>query len=628
MLDHLAPARPLILLLPTVSQVEQLAATRPDRDLTLVHGQRPLADLQPPIIATYDQLGAIVARLAGGCDDYLLVMDEVHKLYQAGGYRPKALQGILDALATLGQSGGFGGFLGLSATLQPALLEIPIDQWIRVRKPAPWVRQVAIVEYVDLRAWTQTLIRQNLLDPEALNVIRLNDSQVLHELEAFFSAHGYRCLVVHSKIQDEEDIQQMLATELVTDCQLLLTTSLLDEGINLHNPQLGCVHLIGPVHSAELCQFLGRFRQCNPEVFLHLERLPEAAAPWVIADERARMQTMQTLVHGTWLAAMALTDTSPSLTAPMVLSRVKRLNATYRCFSGFDLLLARVLPDGTVEVLPNHPGWLAYLYGLDTDNHYGSLETLRARLVAQLEPCEILHYQVGEPPPDPALGAAFQTATALAEQQRESLVEALEQRLIRLVETGEAATPFEALASLLALDGRARTHEGSLIQVAWELANEVVIDLESAFAMLRANHQRPGWRFVKGLDDALVRALHQRLAACRAQDTPGYDGPLKIPRALGRTLVLEALQDVSRRDPLYQVSAQLVGESARGVRCEPDGRYDVTAQFVTKLFRDYTDSDIERHHYLYRGPAWGGYRYRALEPARVTRRPPTRRSSR
>jgi hypothetical protein len=89
-------------------------------------------------------------------------------------------------------------------------------------------------------------------------------------------------------------------------------------------------------------------------------------------------------------------------------------------------------------------------------------------------------------------------------------------------------------------------------------------------------------------------------------------------------LVLQALTRLTQRHPQYQVSALLLGSHQRGVIGYPDGRYEVTQQFVTKLFRHYTHSEIKRYHYRYYGRAWGGYRYARLAPPLTTLAMPKR----
>lgn len=62
------------------------------------------------------------------------------------------------------------------------------------------------------------------------------------------------------------------------------------------------------------------------------------------------------------------------------------------------------------------------------------------------------------------------------------------------------------------------------------------------------------------------RARHQAVAA-------GERG-VTVPREHGRELVLQALAGVSRADPAYRVSAQLLGSRLRGVVYQ-EGHYEV-----------------------------------------------------
>ena len=626
-LDHLARATPLILLLPTISQIVQIEKTRPHRALSVVHGNRQPEQLHRTIVATYDQLGWLTERLGPRCCDYWLVVDEVHKIYQAGHYRPRALQGILDALACLGQPQGFCRLIGLSTTIQAELLPVAVDHWIVVRKAGGVQRRVVIVEYEEWETTlVQTFIDLELLPPGCLNVIRLNHTAKLEELCQFFTNKGYVCALVNSQIQDEEPIQAMLANEAVADdCELLLTTSLLDEGINLNNRNLGCVHLIGAAHSAELRQFLGRFRQSNPELFLHVPKLSKASSLGEdLTEEWQRLSDAQDAMLRfceTTLTARG----EPS--AKQVMSYIHQMNTTHRRFYGFDLLLARVKTTHEWEVIPNHPGLLAYLYGLDTENHYRSRDVLHQRLSEQFDDGEIEFAWVGKQPSDQAIEADLFAAASLAEEQRQALLDRIDTKFQHAATAGPYASPQAALDAYISDFARKNTREASMIRALWELSTHVAADYETAIAILRHNQQQEAWCFVKGLDDALIGAFHGVLTRYRNTQAPhGEEEPLRIPRALGRDLVLQALADVTRRDPHYRVSAQLLGSKERGIHYAEDGRYTITPQFVTKLFRRYTDSDILQRHYAYRSCAWGGYRYAAFQPSAVgTQQPRARR---
>ena len=227
-LDYLAQSTPVILLLPTVSQIRQIEETRAGHAISFVHGNSQPEQLEWMIVATYDQLGRIAKLLGEDLNRFVLVVDEVHKLYQAGGYRPVALQGIFDAIDQIGKPNGFERMIGLSATIQPELLDFEVDQWVKVETADRVTRTVSIVEYHDLKFWVEALLKYELLPNDSLNVIRYNSANRLEVLSRFFKQRGYNCSVVHSKIQDEDDVQKMLAEECVdVGINLLLTTSLI-----------------------------------------------------------------------------------------------------------------------------------------------------------------------------------------------------------------------------------------------------------------------------------------------------------------------------------------------------------------------------------------------------------------
>ena len=634
-LDYLAQSTPVILLLPTVSQIRQIEETRAGHAISFVHGNSQPDQLECTIVGTYDQLGRIAKLLGEDLNRFVLVVDEVHKLYQAGGYRPVALQGIFDAIDKIGEPNGFECMIGLSATIQPELLDFEVDQWVKVETADRVTRTVSIVEYHDLKKyWVEALLEYELLPIDSLNVIRLNDANKLEESSQIFEQRGYNCLVVHSKIQDEDDIQQMLAEERVDDrINLLLTTSLIDEGININNNNLGCVHLVGDIHSAELHQFIGRFRSCNPDIYLHVQRFPTADnqaldhsnhafdLPNALNLDRQVQMTMLDFCN------MMLRDAKArgkDISGKLVKDYVKKLNETHRRFYDFDLLLARMREDESWEVDSNRPGLMAHIYSLDIANHYVSMDTLCERLKSQFGSCEIIPCAIPwlkSPNENGGIKEDLKAAKDMRDEERRALIDDLDLSLKKEVEEGYYSLDEESYhkalkASLLgrANDlGRLNTNESSMVRLLLELVWDVALDFSTAVDMIRNGVHNQAIAFVKALDDELIVEFHSLLDEYRSRVAPNSKVPLQIKRDIGKELVDQALSNLVGRNPQYQVSIELRGNKGRGVWKNEKGVFEVTAQFVTKLFRDYTNSDTSnKNHYTYNGNAWRGYNYAAI----------------
>lgn len=638
-LDHLAREGPVVLLVPAIAQVKQIASRygTGTRLMSFVHGQSKPERLRDTVVSTYDQLDYITGKLGENRSRYVLVVDEVHKLYQAGNYRARALQRVLEAIDGVGTAGGFARLLGLSATIQPELLDFVVDQWVIVERPQPFERQVAILEYEgaqNLAPVVHTLLREGLLPRDRLNAIRYNGREDIEKLAEVFRRDGYRCVVAHSQNQDEDDVQQMLATQAVSDHDLLLTTRLLDEGIDIDNDNLGCVHLIGPVHSAELRQFLGRFRRSNPEVYLHIDVLPSPGEPVDINAERAAMEDLQRTVHEVCEATLRHVERHRGpRSSRQVEKYVRNVNATHRPLCEFDLLIVNPDPGSSQRTLCNRPGLLGYLYGLDTENHYATLDMLEERLAQQLPGVEIRRFRVPKQPPDNAIEADLSAATSMVQEARLNLVGEIAEQVRQAVAAGKLANAQEAIHEYADLVGQENTAKASMVRSLSYFTQHVAAGFEAAVAMLGSHEVAQGaQRFAKGLDDELVREFHRLLAEHRGQVAPGSQDPdpLKIPRDKAEELVREALERLSLRSPTYQISNLLGGDKRRGVTRRPDGSYEVTAQFVTKLFRDFTDSDTDpvhnKRHYLFRGLAWRGLQYAALRPPMASLVMPTRRN--
>ena len=632
-LGPLAANRPVVLLVPSIAQVKQIESRYPQGEkdhpggISFVHGQSKPDRLGGTVVATYDQLGYIARTLGEERSRYLLVVDEVHNVYQAGSYRATALQGVLDAIDVVGEPGGFAGLLGLSATLQPELLDWAFDQSIIVHRAEPLARAVEIVEYekgVKLDALLTVLLREDELLPKThLNVIRHDHRDELDILAETFQKYGYRCVVAHSRNQDEAEVQEMLITHRVTGHDLLLTTRLLDEGIDIENDDLGCLHLIGQVHSAELRQFLGRFRRSNPKVFLHIDACG-GDVPWhEIEGEGRQAQNLQSLMYAFWAASLehAAQRGRKDPTAKRAAKHIKELNATHRFLCEFDLLTCISYWDGSWEVVPNRPGRLAYLYRLDLENHYHSRDVLRDRVLNALGNGVVNERVIGRQESDETVANTLWEAERLVQERGRTMVEEIAAAVRAEVEAGTGATEREVLNRLAESVRNEKTEQAAVVGALVYFTTEIAANFQAAVDMLASGQATKVTRFVKGLDDHLVRAFHDVLTQyCKAAGS-GSGGSLEIPKTKGRELVLEAVDKLSRANPDFRISALLRGDERRGVIPQKDGTYHVTSQFVRMMFEDFTDSHKVKEYYEFDGIAWGGFEYaRLMKSAEMPKR--------
>ena len=106
-------------------------------------------------------------------------------------------------------------------------------------------------------------------------LIRLNNRKkcemIAKLLESMFKL---KVLVVHSKNKHEDDVKGMFERqEIPKDIDVVLTTSIMDEAINLNNLQeeIDSVFILGKdAHPEELVQFLGRLRNATVPCFVDI----------------------------------------------------------------------------------------------------------------------------------------------------------------------------------------------------------------------------------------------------------------------------------------------------------------------------------------------------------------------
>lgn len=238
-------------------------------------------DRKHMVICTYEKLEKVKEFLPKGYQDKtLLVVDECHKLYSAGSYRDEALNSLLYFI----RNKKFPTVVFLTATFTDHCwntLNIPLDTIYKVYSENSLDRniEVKVLKKGDQYTFVHLVMeRINDLKQEGKHgkiLIRLNNRKKCEMIAQLFeNMFKLKVLVVHSKNKHEEAVKVMFhQQEIPKDIDIVLSTSIMDEAINLNNIQddVDSVFVLGKdAHPEELVQFLGRLRNATVPCFIVL----------------------------------------------------------------------------------------------------------------------------------------------------------------------------------------------------------------------------------------------------------------------------------------------------------------------------------------------------------------------
>jgi len=299
----------LLMLVPSVAQVQQLASLYPSNDIAYLYG---LSTAQPNdslkrkhIIATFDKFPKIRKELGDELlsKEYMLIIDEIHKIWAAGSYRDGAINPMLAAIRNrnLFQKIGF-----LTATFTDELADLAqldVDTKVVFTKENTVPRKVSIKVYekADPYHWLQAVLQRvdfvKAMKLSAFVLVRLNSKSKQEALKGLYDELDIKALFINSDTMSHPHIQQALANQaLPTDYDVIVTTSILDEALNFNNAdsEIDSVHIVnGAAHPEEIIQFIGRFRKASPPVFIHLQNVekklfaPTSASVEIESEEQA-----------------------------------------------------------------------------------------------------------------------------------------------------------------------------------------------------------------------------------------------------------------------------------------------------------------------------------------------------
>lgn len=222
-----------------------------------VYGEsKPINPAVRCIFCTYDMLPSVMRSLPYP-KHWSLVIDEAHNLYKAGKFRNQAITNVVSGI----ESGVFRHCVLISAELSPDFLPIDLDHSIHVKRADPVPRRISLLVHESSTDLTSHVC-QLKPKPGNLLIIRINNKKLQQFYAKAFAQQKQKVLVVNKVTQQSEAVSSFLEDqEVPEDVDIVLTTSLLDEAINIKNRNVEGLYIVGgKVHSVEIVQFLGRVR--------------------------------------------------------------------------------------------------------------------------------------------------------------------------------------------------------------------------------------------------------------------------------------------------------------------------------------------------------------------------------
>lgn len=649
-LKELSKHHRILMLVPLVSQIKQLLAEYgPFGQIIFLSGSssshdEEIKDLQSKqvIVATYDYLHSLYRRKDMDWKQYLLVVDEVHKTYSAGSYRDSALNPVLYVLGVtplMYQKGDskFKGCIMLTATWSEHMAKyakITPEQRINTKNLNQQQRILTVRNRTKEGKWHWIEDVACCADKGANNelkpgivLVRLNSNKQMILAEATFKKMGFKVMLISRKYMNVEKVRDSIEAQyLNTDYDIILTTSILDEAINLNNleSEIDSVHLAGRwAHPEEIVQFAGRLRKSTPPIYLHLqqskwpETLPNPKSESTQLDEHhGRMTNIAANMRNVLNNQVELEKGYD------INSAVTQFNTTFERIMDCHLL---TLYTNKRKAMTNSAGILAAIYRKDTYLSSLSFNGFKSR-IEELTPYITVKYEINNNEADQELsdhmgatGDEFSTQIAL-------ISSAVVEKLIEeFNNTKHTALHEYASECLKKLEDQDRSYHipydfirDEMLYDSYRKALKLsahVVKKDQIVEILRTKKYNDVIRFVTSLDDHLIintrNALEKLLQTSNTVEIRGEQAcDIVIKAAKETTAKYPDFKDAVRRGRRIEVSVM----KNNHFHAEPGKAMNLIASCSESS--DKNAHKPEKRYLIVKGLNYLGYRYQRLDPLR------------
>ncbi|MDM1248496.1 DEAD/DEAH box helicase family protein [Acinetobacter sp. R933-2] len=368
------------------------------------------------IVATYDKFDKIMGLMTPSQKSKaLLVVDEAHKLYSAGSFRDDALTPVLWHL----QNRTIPSALCLTATKTDELfnqLKIKVDHEYVVEHSDPIVRNIEVISLLKGDQYTSIAVIEKRIKqlkkeyeklpknhPRKTMLVRVNSREKCHNFRCYFEKkYKLKCLVVHSKSKNDSEVREIFESQKIPQgIDIVFTTSIMDEAVNLNNEQveIDSVFVIGKqAHVEELVQFIGRLRLANVPccILLHTEILQTNQNIETVHQKHLKM--MDEFITRVYKIGEGLSSLVHDYKfyqnkekIQNIYDKINHMNESFKDW--FDCKLFTVYNGKSIQ---NIASLVSTLYQMDTGHIYSSFEYLAWRIKKFLPNSEITFIENNE----------------------------------------------------------------------------------------------------------------------------------------------------------------------------------------------------------------------------------------
>ncbi len=569
--DQLSAGSKVIMVCPVNVQVKQLAHDFRDNEKVqcITSDDKTNGLYGDIIICVYDQLAKI---LDSGLhpSHYVIVIDEAHKLYQAANYRSKALSVLLDAIS----DGIFKQVLTVSATFQPDIFPFTFDEQIVIKHEQKQKPPMEVVFHKSKKFMDQFLL-STVPSQDQISIIRLNNKAQIKHAKLCFEQQDLRVFEIHSDNQKSPEVINFLETSLVTDYDIVLTTSLLDEAINIKNTNIESVHIYHKLHCDEINQFIGRNRQSQPEVYLHLLNSELNREEVDITKKRREIED---LCDVTLSYCLGISKNSGDFSRV-----VADINATAKHCQGFEPLFYDYRENEAPSI--NKVSILAKLYDISMEAQYVNDISLHFALKCTNCFSDVDIFDSTITDGDDEIDAIIEQANEMQESARVTAVDECALEIGATMENMNEITidDVEALVN---------THRNTGIKgdVAKEWRNLCrILSVADAFDAVQKNRTAEIWVFQKSIEHFIhLKPLFNVLIA----DLKAHGQVTLVGSDNIKSYFIKALSKAAKEKKGFK---QLVKKlQINGLEVLENNKFKMTSRFALKFIRESTDGEPYR----------------------------------
>lgn len=238
-------------------------------------------------ICTYDSL----KKLEYGVDEALLIVDEFHNLRNQANFRMNACVEVLEYMNIAPKT------ICLSATPLYEFTHLMQYNLVKVQTKKSLTPIIQPIEYQGTRLEAILNHDFNVNIVNNINIIKINDITLLKTLRTLLKKkyqltdEEITLFCSSEKEQNKQYIEISKSGKVTNHIKFILTTSIINDGVNINNENIGDIILINEFCEASLVQFIARFRKAKQlKVYAYRKQkevIPQHLRKWTQPTDEA-----------------------------------------------------------------------------------------------------------------------------------------------------------------------------------------------------------------------------------------------------------------------------------------------------------------------------------------------------